>query len=152
MRILKKGHLPEEKLYKTTCFKCGTEMEFQKGETKHYSSTDIRGLDPAYDYVECPICKAQIKSDLWTAIPMRPEIMKGATPPLPGQTFSIDPEVQALIKDALRREVKSLLDILHETRRDYASRGRNIESAIAVGAIEEILPKFEAKLQEIKKS
>lgn len=71
------------------------------------------------------------------------------------------PEVTAENKDALRREVKSLLDDVHEARRaveriDFTGKP-NFEAPYYVreaahGIVLELLHKFEDRLQEIKQS
>lgn len=59
MKVLKKGALPETKVYQVECNHCGTVVEFQRGEARY--SVDQRDGDALV--VDCPTCQRQI----WTA-------------------------------------------------------------------------------------
>jgi RNase P subunit RPR2 len=49
--ILKRGQIPQEKWYQTTCSNCNTHFKFQKKDSRYNSSArDIVHL------IECPEC------------------------------------------------------------------------------------------------
>ena len=54
MRIIKKGKLPEERLFKVVCRNCSTEFEFTQGEAKmNYPDRPGEGNSLS---IECPVC------------------------------------------------------------------------------------------------
>ena len=52
MKIIKKGNIPEEKIYRSECYNCKTEFEFQAREAK--LTRDQRDGD--FLTVDCPLC------------------------------------------------------------------------------------------------
>lgn len=54
MKIIKKGMLPAERVYRETCAACGTVFEFTEKEAK--VCHDQR--DGSYLYIDCPLCSA----------------------------------------------------------------------------------------------
>lgn len=56
MKIIKRGELPEEKVYQETCSRCKSELEFKAGELR--SSPDPR--DQGECYVMCPVCNSHL--------------------------------------------------------------------------------------------
>lgn len=51
MKVLKKGMLPEDRTYQTTCTRCDTIMEFKRHEGKLISNQ----FDSIIE-VTCPVC------------------------------------------------------------------------------------------------
>lgn len=56
MKIIHRGERPEEKVYRATCWRCKTQVEFQRGEARYHS--DQRDGD--YLSVTCPVCGGAI--------------------------------------------------------------------------------------------
>lgn len=52
MKIIRTGSLPENRVYRATCHKCDTEIEFERREAVYH--TDHRDGD--YLAIPCPIC------------------------------------------------------------------------------------------------
>ena len=52
MKIIKRGSLPEEKVYQATCNVCKTEVEFERKEAKYHS--DLHNGDCLE--MACPVC------------------------------------------------------------------------------------------------
>lgn len=49
MKIIKRGTLPEERVYRVTCSNCKSELEYTKEDVK----LDFR----EGDYIVCPVCE-----------------------------------------------------------------------------------------------
>lgn len=59
IRIIKQGKLPEEKVYRFTCYHCKTEFTAQeKDGNKTYNQHDGTSVT-----VSCPLCNHQVSSD-----------------------------------------------------------------------------------------
>ena len=56
MKIIKRGTPPEEVTYNATCYKCKTEIEFQRCEAKFSSNQ----FDGSMLSIECPVCGSMI--------------------------------------------------------------------------------------------
>lgn len=56
MNVIKRGQLPQETTYNTTCGNCHSEIEFQESEGK--VTYDQR--DGNYVTVNCPVCQERI--------------------------------------------------------------------------------------------
>lgn len=54
MKIIKRGQIPEEKVYNKTCGRCHSELEFQQKELTHVDSDDQR--DSNLGTISCPVC------------------------------------------------------------------------------------------------
>ena len=54
MIIIKKGVIPKEKNYQSTCGNCGTVFQFKEDECRAYH-THLRGM-PITE-IKCPFCK-----------------------------------------------------------------------------------------------
>ena len=52
MKIIKRGELPQEKVYKETCSRCKSVLEFKHSELQW--SPDPR--EPGAWFVVCPVC------------------------------------------------------------------------------------------------
>lgn len=55
VKIVKRGELPEKKIYSTLCRNCKTEFTFAREDAKQrtaeYNSTEL--------VIDCPLCKQQ---------------------------------------------------------------------------------------------
>jgi RNase P subunit RPR2 len=60
MKIISRGILPEEFIYRVTCSNCKTYFEFQRSEGK--VTYDQR--DGSFVTVECPVCQHSVHADL----------------------------------------------------------------------------------------
>ena len=60
MKTIKPGVLPETKLYRATCVRCGCIMEFTRGEAQQVSG----GRNDEYLKVGCPTCHREVWVDL----------------------------------------------------------------------------------------
>jgi hypothetical protein len=57
MRIIKKGKLPELRLYRATCKRCSTEFEFLGREAKkQYDERERESLLS----IDCPVCNTNL--------------------------------------------------------------------------------------------
>lgn len=56
MKIIKQGQKPEDKVYRGTCRRCHTEIEFSQAEATYVP--DQREGD--YLTIHCPTCSGQI--------------------------------------------------------------------------------------------
>lgn len=56
MKVIKRGELPETKVYGGKCQRCSTEVEFVRGEAKYNS--DQRDGD--FLSIACPVCTGLI--------------------------------------------------------------------------------------------
>jgi hypothetical protein len=56
MKVIVRGKLPEEKVYRATCRHCRTTIEFQRKEAKYNS--DLRDGD--FLSIACPTCTRPI--------------------------------------------------------------------------------------------
>jgi hypothetical protein len=56
MEIIKKGCLPEERIYEATCSYCKTQIRFFQGEGIIINEQ----RDGSYICVQCPLCKKDI--------------------------------------------------------------------------------------------
>ena len=56
MKIIKKGKLPEEKVYRATCYACATVFEFKAKEGEYFSNQ----RDGSAYIVKCPLCKNNV--------------------------------------------------------------------------------------------
>ena len=54
MKILERGTLPNEIVFRVTCSKCKSKLEFTAGEAKH--GTDWRDSHDEWWKVDCPAC------------------------------------------------------------------------------------------------
>lgn len=57
MKIIKKGKLPEERIWRSKCYHCHSEIEATQQEIKSRHN-DQR--DGEYGFAECPVCSRQI--------------------------------------------------------------------------------------------
>lgn len=60
MQIIKRGILPEHRVYRATCRRCETEVEFQEceGKVSHCQR------DGSFVSVDCPVCSAVITKNI----------------------------------------------------------------------------------------
>jgi uncharacterized protein with PIN domain len=60
MKIIKQGKLPENRIHKTTCDKCGTVFEFEEKESQ------VRSFprNESARIVKCPFCGKDVWMDL----------------------------------------------------------------------------------------
>lgn len=54
MRIITQGKLPEEQMFKGTCYNCKTVFECKRSEGTYHEAYDQR--DDPYLSVSCPVC------------------------------------------------------------------------------------------------
>ena len=57
MKILERGTLPSNRVFRVSCNTCKSKLEFTAGEAKQDS--DLRGGDTWWK-VDCPVCKALV--------------------------------------------------------------------------------------------
>lgn len=60
MKIIRQGSLPENRVYRATCRRCDTEIEFARHEATYVP--DQRDGD--YLVITCPTCMTQIMRDV----------------------------------------------------------------------------------------
>jgi len=60
MEIIRRGSLPEDKQYKSTCNNCDTLFSFTRGEARHID--DQRDGD--YLVINCPVCHQPVTHGL----------------------------------------------------------------------------------------
>jgi hypothetical protein len=60
MRIIRKGALPQERMFRSVCLYCNCEFEFTQCEA--YTFHDQR--DGSYVQINCPTCKRPVTASL----------------------------------------------------------------------------------------
>jgi hypothetical protein len=56
MKVIERGTLPQERLWRGTCRSCGSKVEATEGELNHIDLGDQR--DGPFAWEVCPVCKA----------------------------------------------------------------------------------------------
>lgn len=60
MKIIHRGERPEDQVYRAGCWRCATQVEFQRSEATYHS--DQRDGD--YLAVTCPVCGSAITASV----------------------------------------------------------------------------------------